>query len=280
MKSIAAMLLGLALLGMSTAPSRAQEHEDHPSRVRSISSRAVCSRRRHRHPRGGWSVKNFSDRFGKPFVVENRPGARTVARSSGRAQHADGYTIMMATSGTLAMNPTLYKKLPYDPGELSPVGGADPHGGRSCSWLTRPGSFGCRPGQAREGAAAELRLGGAGAFLWASCSRPRWAFHDPRAVQGHAAALNDVIAGHIQLMFSDLAPAYPLSYWQGARARRCATRAGGAGASAACQSDRGLWAAWQSVVVPGETPKDIIAKLNGAVNGGDRRARSHQAVAF
>jgi tripartite-type tricarboxylate transporter receptor subunit TctC len=49
-------------------------------------------------------------------VVENKPGAGTtigadqVARSA-----ADGYTLLLATSTTLAINKTLYKKLPYDP---------------------------------------------------------------------------------------------------------------------------------------------------------------------
>jgi tripartite-type tricarboxylate transporter receptor subunit TctC len=117
MKSIAAMLLGLALLGMSTAPSRAQEHaQDYPNRqVNFIVPFA---------PGGGTDIlgrlvgQKLSDRFGKPFVVENRPGAGTVTAAVQVARSTpDGYTIMMATSGTLAMNPTLYKKLPYDPGK-------------------------------------------------------------------------------------------------------------------------------------------------------------------
>src|SRR5260370_30893496 len=59
-----------------------------------------------------------TDRFGKPFVVETRPGAGTVTAAVQVAKSPpDGYTIMMATSGTMAMNTTLYKKLPYDPGK-------------------------------------------------------------------------------------------------------------------------------------------------------------------
>src|SRR5689334_6700636 len=75
-------------------------------------------------PGGGTDIlgrlvgQKLTDRFGKPFVVENRPGAGTVnaaVQVSGSAP--DGYTIMMATSGTMAMNPTLYKHLPYAPGK-------------------------------------------------------------------------------------------------------------------------------------------------------------------
>ena len=94
MKSIAAMLLGLALLGMSTAPSRAQEHaQDYPSRqVNFIVPFA---------PGGGTDIlgrlvgQKLSDRFGKPFVVENRPGAGTVTAAVQVARSTpDGYTIM------------------------------------------------------------------------------------------------------------------------------------------------------------------------------------------
>src|SRR5258707_6557466 len=54
--------------------------------------------------------------LGATVIVENKPGAATslgaeqVARSE-----PDGYTLLVATSTTLAINKTLYKKLPYDP---------------------------------------------------------------------------------------------------------------------------------------------------------------------
>src|SRR5258708_38372128 len=49
-------------------------------------------------------------------IVENKPGAATAlgAEQVVRAE-PDGYTLLMATSTTLAINKTLYKKLPYDP---------------------------------------------------------------------------------------------------------------------------------------------------------------------
>ncbi len=58
----------------------------------------------------------LSDRLGKPFVVENRPGAGTLTASNAVAKaNPDGYTILMGTSTPLAINATLYKHLPYDP---------------------------------------------------------------------------------------------------------------------------------------------------------------------
>ena len=54
--------------------------------------------------------------FGRPFVVENKPGAGGVigAVATARAE-PDGHTIMIAPSPTMAVNVTLFKKLPYDP---------------------------------------------------------------------------------------------------------------------------------------------------------------------
>ena len=53
--------------------------------------------------------------FGQPFVVDNKPGA---GGNSGAAEVAksppDGYTLLMGTVGTHAINPALYPKMPYD----------------------------------------------------------------------------------------------------------------------------------------------------------------------
>src|ERR1700689_3694989 len=57
----------------------------------------------------------LQQRLGKPLVVENRPGAGTVIATNFVAKSAaDGYTISMTVS-SLAIDATLYKKLPYDP---------------------------------------------------------------------------------------------------------------------------------------------------------------------
>src|SRR5690349_12801248 len=54
--------------------------------------------------------------LGQPFVIDNRPGAATLlgAQIVAKAE-PDGYTLLMATSTTLAINASLYKNLPYDP---------------------------------------------------------------------------------------------------------------------------------------------------------------------
>lgn len=58
----------------------------------------------------------LSERLGKSVVVENRVGAGTVLAANDVAHGAaDGYTLLIAPSGTLTTNATLYKKLSYDP---------------------------------------------------------------------------------------------------------------------------------------------------------------------
>src|SRR5262249_22609428 len=89
--------------------------------------------------------------------------------------------------------------------------------------------------------------------------------------RGSLPALNDLVAGHIQLMFSDMAPAYPLV--QAGRVRALGVTTAQRVASAPeipPLAEVGIagfdWAACNSVAVPGGPPKDIVGKLNTAVN--------------
>src|SRR6266545_2791044 len=61
--------------------------------------------------------------LGKPVVIDNRPGAAMMlAMTSIARAPADGYTLGIATSGPLATNPVLYKKIDYDPDkDFSPI---------------------------------------------------------------------------------------------------------------------------------------------------------------
>src|SRR5215468_8528533 len=65
----------------------------------------------------------LEQRLRQPFIIENRPGQGTATGGAYVARApADGYTLLAATSSTLAFNPTVYKKLPYDPlTDFSPI---------------------------------------------------------------------------------------------------------------------------------------------------------------
>ena len=61
-------------------------------------------------------AKQMSEVLKQTVYVENKPGAATIiAHQALKAAPPDGYTIAYSSTGPLAINPTLYKKLPYDP---------------------------------------------------------------------------------------------------------------------------------------------------------------------
>src|SRR4029077_5949759 len=81
-------------------------------------------------PAGGGSdllarlvAQKLEEKLGKPFIIENRPGAATTLAAMTVVRAApDGYVLMQATSSTMAINVTMNKKLPYEPlKDLVPV---------------------------------------------------------------------------------------------------------------------------------------------------------------
>jgi len=65
----------------------------------------------------------LSDRVGQPVVVENKPGGSLIIGTDAVAKSpADGYTILLASVSSLALNASAFRKLPYDPvRDFSPV---------------------------------------------------------------------------------------------------------------------------------------------------------------
>ncbi len=63
-------------------------------------------------------AQKLTSKWGQQVVVENKGGAAGAIGADAVAKaKPDGYTILMGNIGTQAINPTLYKKLPYDPGK-------------------------------------------------------------------------------------------------------------------------------------------------------------------
>ncbi len=61
-------------------------------------------------------AQRLSEGLGKPVVVENRPGAGGTVGSAAAAKAApDGYTLLFGSTSTLAIAPSLYRSLAYDP---------------------------------------------------------------------------------------------------------------------------------------------------------------------
>jgi tripartite-type tricarboxylate transporter receptor subunit TctC len=166
---------------------------------------------------GRMFAQALSQRLGKPFVVENRPGAGQQIGMSAVAKSApDGYTLLIATSSAIAINPTLYKKISYDPAKdftqigmlahlpfILVVNNALPV--KTVAELIQYAKE--KPGQLSFGS------GGVGAShhlygeLFKNLAGVQMT-HVP--YRGTVPALTDLVAGHIQVLFSDSPPVLPL----------------------------------------------------------------------
>src|ERR1051326_8439879 len=111
-------LLLAGALALIAAPAQAQQY---PSRPVTIMVPFAA---------GGGSdllarlvAQKLEERLGKPFIIENRPGAgTTLAAMQAVRSTPDGYTLMQATSTTMAINVSMQKKMPYEPlKDLVPV---------------------------------------------------------------------------------------------------------------------------------------------------------------
>jgi tripartite-type tricarboxylate transporter receptor subunit TctC len=155
-------------------------------------------------------------RLGKSFVVENRPGAGQQIGVSAVARSApDGYTLLIATSSALAINPTLYKKVSYDPvKDFQPIAMLahlpfilavnNDLPVKSVAELIKyakenPGKLSFGSG----GVGASHHLYGE---LFKTLTGTQMT-HVP--YKGTVPALNDLIAGHIQVLFADSPPILP-----------------------------------------------------------------------
>jgi tripartite-type tricarboxylate transporter receptor subunit TctC len=265
-------LLAAALPAMTATIARAQDAEDYPNHPVSFIVPFAAA--------GGSDIlarmlsQKLEQRLGKPFAVENRPGAGTVIATNFIAKSPpDGYTISMTVS-SLAIDATLYKKLPYDPAkDLALV----------ALIASVPFVLVVNPSLPVQNVDDLIKLakqrplsygsGGVGAFhhlaaaLFASMTGIK-ATHVP--YRGTAPALADLVSGYIQFMFTDLGPALPLINSGKLRALAVTTQ----------QRFKELpdlppladtvpgfdAAAWQGVIAPAPTPKPILIKLNSAIN--------------
>ena len=222
-------------------------------------------------------ARGLEQRLGQPVIVENRPGQGTAVGGAYVAKAApDGYTLLMATSSTVAINPSIYKNLSYDPAkDFSPIAliAAVPF-----VLIVHP-SLGVdsvealvRVAQAKPGALS-YASGGAGAphHIYMELFKSMKSLdikHVP--YRGGGPALNDVVAGHVPIMFADVAQATELIRNGRVKGlgvttgKRVATlpeiptmhEAGATGYEAN---------SWQCVLAPANLPDAIVARLNGAL---------------
>ena len=224
-------------------------------------------------------AQKLEQRLGKTFVVENRPGAGTITAANAAAKAApDGYVLLMAPSSTMAVNVTLYKKLPYDPTtDFIPLAllahvpfvlivnpSLPVHSLLELIKYARE-----RPGQLSFASVgpgvphhlyAEILMNMTGIVMT----------HVP--YKGSAPALNDIVAGHIPLMFCDIPPAIGMVQAGKVRPLGVTTRSRvPALPDVPSIAEAGLpefeAAGWHMMVAPGKTPRDVVEKLHAELTG-------------
>ena len=210
--------------------------------------------------------------LGATVVVENRPGAGTTLGADLVAKsEPDGYTLLMATSTTLAINKTLYKKLPYDPAlDFMPIGLV---AGVPFALIVNPSipvttlaEF-IAYAKSKPGLAYGSAGNGSPQHLGAEMLKAA-AGIDIRHVpyRGSVPAMLDVIAGHIPFMVVDLQPALQQIREGKVRVLGVTTpKRVAAAPDIPTLAEAGLpgfeLVAWQSVVAPSGTPRGIVDLL-------------------
>jgi tripartite-type tricarboxylate transporter receptor subunit TctC len=215
--------------------------------------------------------------LGQPFVIDNKPGAsgnigmQEIVRAA-----PDGYTLGYGNVGTLAINKSLFAKLPYDPEkQLLPVAllgyvqnalvvrndlGVKDVAGLIALAKSRPGKLTmASPGNGTTGhLGGELFKSMTGTFMT----------HVP--YRGSPQAIQDLMGGQVDLMFDNLSSIAP--HIKNGRIKAL-------GVSGRARSPlfpevptigefvKGYeTTAWGGIVAPAGTPRDIVMRLNADIN--------------
>jgi tripartite-type tricarboxylate transporter receptor subunit TctC len=222
-------------------------------------------------------AEKMSELLGDKIIIDNRPGAGgTVGTRAVAKSEPDGYTLLLGYTGTLAIGPSLYKNIGYDPRkDFAPIGMI---GNAPNSLVVNP-SFPAKNlaeliayAKANPG---KVNFGSAGAGTASHITGEYFAraagitlVHVP--YKGTGPALTDLLGGHIPMAFAPI-PASHSNVAAGklrALAVTSATRSGllpdvpTIAESGISGFDASLY---YGLVAPAGTPRPIIDKLNKAL---------------
>jgi tripartite-type tricarboxylate transporter receptor subunit TctC len=223
-------------------------------------------------------AQSMSETLKQAVYVDNRPGAAgIISHEAVKSATADGYTLLMGSTGTLAINPWLYQKLPYDPlKDFEPVASV------SASPLvlftavdspvndlkqlialakSRPGkvSYGSSGNGTTGHIAMEMLKKEAGIEL----------LHVP--YKGSPPMITDVIGGQVNVAFDTAGAVLPMVKGRRIKLLGIATfKRFEAAPELPTLAEQGLAGfeamPWSAILAPKGTPGAVVQRLNAAVN--------------
>jgi tripartite-type tricarboxylate transporter receptor subunit TctC len=222
-------------------------------------------------------ANKLQQRLGQPFVIENRSGGGgNIGAEAAYVAEPDGYTLLATQPAPITSNVALYKKLNFDPVALEPVAVMS----RLPNVLLVRADFPAKTAQefiayvkanpgkvtyASQGPGTTSHLT---AELLAKVAGLKM-LHVP--YRGTGPALNDIVAGHVDFIFMELASGYKLSEAGKARILAVATdKRLDALPDVPTFAEIGVPGlvsdTWNAISAPPKTPQPIIKKLNRAIN--------------
>jgi len=271
------VLVASAAALVTLAPARAQQDPaaDYPNRPVKI----IVS-----VPAGGGVdtvtrilAARLQQRLGQPFVVENRGGGGgNIGAEADYISEPDGYTLLSTQPAPITSNIALYKKLNFDPAALEPVAVMSKFPNVLLVRQDFPAKtvqefiayVKANPGKVTYASQGPGTTSHLTSELFAKETGTKM-LHVP--YRGTGPALNDLVAGHVDFIFMELASGHKLHDAGKARILAVATdkrldlmpeiptliEAGLPG----FVSDT-----WNAISAPPKTPAPIIAKLNRTIN--------------
>lgn len=219
----------------------------------------------------------LGERLGQSVIIENRPGAGgNIGSAYAAKQPADGYTLVMAVESSHAVNPNVYARSSYDPvKDFAPISNLADVPNVLVVNPTLPArdlaSFlqllKANPDKYAFGSSGNGGLSHMNGELFLKTTGTRM-LHVP--YKGLGPALNDLVAGQVQVVFDNIPSSYPLI--QGERLRPLAVAARQrlkVLPDVPTYAEAGLPAmnnpSWFGLAAPAGVPEPVLDKLNQAV---------------
>ena len=216
----------------------------------------------------------LAEGLGQPVAVENRPGAAAnIGHEYAAKQPPDGYTIVISSSSTLVNNRYLYKHLAFDATtDFAPISMVASAGQVLAVHPSVPVKSVGELIALAKSQPGKLNFGSGGKGIQSHISGEMFKsatgidiVHVP--YKGTVQAVSDLVAGQVQLVFSDMVPAMP--HIRAGRLRALAVTTRGRAAvlpevptmieAGVADYESGVW--W-AVLSPRGTPEAIVGRLN------------------